>query len=411
MTIVSSLAVLGMMAAPGADNGKGRKVNSSRTDCVTQAELLMGYYGIDGFGLDAEEYDLLMGLDDVTIDDMTYGFSVATCAGGWNVPTLSAPVKPNGGDDEGDGDNDGNGKGRFGTIIEQSGVGSISRLTDVSGIKIQGGRPGDWTEPIIRPWSIKPDAGGDEGDGDDGNGKGRFGTITEQSGVGSISKLTDVSGIEIQGGRPGGLLEPPIDIIRPWSIKPDGGGDEGDGDNDGNGKGRFGTITEHSGVGSISKLTDVSGIEIQGGRPGGLVEPPIDIIRPWSIKPNGGDDEGDGDNDGNGKGRFGTITEHSGVGSISRLTDVSGIEIQGGRPGGLLEPPIDTIRPWSMKPNGGDDEGDGDNDGKGKGRFGTITEHSGVGSISKLTDVSGIEIQGGRPGGLLDPPIDTIRPW
>ena len=153
MTIVSSLAVLGMMAAPGADNGKGGKVNSSRTDCVTQAELLMGYYSIDGFGLDAEEYDLLMGLDDVTIDDMTYGFSVATCAGGWNLPTLSAPVKPNGGDDEGDEDNEG--KGRFGTITEHSGVGSISRLTDVSGIEIQGGRPGGLLEPpidTIRPW-------------------------------------------------------------------------------------------------------------------------------------------------------------------------------------------------------------------------------------------------------------------
>ena len=88
LTTVSALAFLAMVAAPGADKKSERKVLGSRVDCVTQAEMKMFSECVDGFGLDAEEYELLMSQDYDMMDDMSMTFTVPTCAGG-DVPSLN----------------------------------------------------------------------------------------------------------------------------------------------------------------------------------------------------------------------------------------------------------------------------------------------------------------------------------
>ena len=88
LTAVSALASLAMVAAPGADKNGERKMLGSRVDCVTQAEMKMFSECVDGFGLDAEEYELLMGQDFEMMDDMSMTFTVPTCAGG-DVPSLN----------------------------------------------------------------------------------------------------------------------------------------------------------------------------------------------------------------------------------------------------------------------------------------------------------------------------------
>ena len=88
LTMVGALASLAMVAAPGADKNGERKVLGSRVDCMTQAEMKMFSECVDGFGLDAEEYELLMGQDFEMMDDMSMTFTVPTCAGG-DVPSLN----------------------------------------------------------------------------------------------------------------------------------------------------------------------------------------------------------------------------------------------------------------------------------------------------------------------------------
>ena len=87
LTTVSALAFLAMAAAPGADKKSERKVQVSRTDCVSQAEMMMFCNSLDGFGLDAEEYELLMSQDFDMMDDMSMTFTMPTCAGG-DIPSL-----------------------------------------------------------------------------------------------------------------------------------------------------------------------------------------------------------------------------------------------------------------------------------------------------------------------------------
>ena len=150
LTMVGALASLAMVAAPGADKNGERKVLGSRVDCMTQAEMKMFSECVDGFGLDAEEYELLMGQDFEMMDDMSMTFTVPTCAGG-DVPSL-------------------NGAGAGGRqdqpIIKITTHGTVTRdvvnggLDDVvKGNTRPGGTPsingagaGGWAEPpIIRP--------------------------------------------------------------------------------------------------------------------------------------------------------------------------------------------------------------------------------------------------------------------
>ena len=88
LTTVSALAFLALVAAPGADKKSERKVLGSRADRVTQAEMMMYSECVDGFGLDAEEYELLMSQDFDMMDDMSMTFTVPTCAGG-DLPSLN----------------------------------------------------------------------------------------------------------------------------------------------------------------------------------------------------------------------------------------------------------------------------------------------------------------------------------
>ena len=81
LTTVSALAFLAMVAAPGADKKDRLQTQVSRNDCVSQAEMMFSN-NLDGFGLDAEEYELLMSQDFDMMDDMSMTFIVPTCAGG-----------------------------------------------------------------------------------------------------------------------------------------------------------------------------------------------------------------------------------------------------------------------------------------------------------------------------------------
>lgn len=88
LTMVGALVFMSMMAATGADKKDGVKTPVSRVDLVTQTEMLMSALSSDGFGLDAEEYELLMGQDFEMMDDMSMTFTVPTYAGG-DVPSLN----------------------------------------------------------------------------------------------------------------------------------------------------------------------------------------------------------------------------------------------------------------------------------------------------------------------------------
>ena len=142
----SAMMLLAMTAAPGADKKSDRKVLNSRVDCVTQAEMKMFSECVDGFGLDAEEYELLMSQDYDMMDDMSMTFTVPTCAGG-DVPSL-------------------NGAGAGGwqdpPIIRIRTHGGVTR-DDVNGNtrpgsapSLDGGRPGGWDNPPIglRPYIV-----------------------------------------------------------------------------------------------------------------------------------------------------------------------------------------------------------------------------------------------------------------
>lgn len=88
LTMVSALAVLATTAAPGIDKNSGRQALGSRADRVTQAEMMMFSECIDGFGLDAEEYEMMMSQDFDMMDGVSMTFTMPTCAGG-DVPSLN----------------------------------------------------------------------------------------------------------------------------------------------------------------------------------------------------------------------------------------------------------------------------------------------------------------------------------
>ena len=86
--MVSALAVLATTAAPGIDKNSGRQALGSRADRVTQAEMMMFSECIDGFGLDAEEYEMMMSQNFDMMDGVSMTFTMPTCAGG-DVPSLN----------------------------------------------------------------------------------------------------------------------------------------------------------------------------------------------------------------------------------------------------------------------------------------------------------------------------------
>ena len=127
--------------------GNGPRVTATQANRMMLAEARMTQSSFDGFGLDAEEYEFLMAWENVEYEDMTGGCSVPTCVSGWQGPALYAPSNP--------GDNNGD---------------------------------------------------DDSGDDDDNKGKGRTGSFT----LVDLSKLHPGTGLVVNGGRPGGLQEPPI---------------------------------------------------------------------------------------------------------------------------------------------------------------------------------------------------------
>lgn len=87
LTMVGAMAFMSMMATTSAYKKDGLKTPVSRTDCVTQAEMLMLGLSLDGFGLDAEEYEMLMGQDFEQFDDLAGSFTIPTCAG--EIPSIN----------------------------------------------------------------------------------------------------------------------------------------------------------------------------------------------------------------------------------------------------------------------------------------------------------------------------------
>lgn len=94
LTMAGALAFMSMVAAPGADKKDALKGTVSRTDLVTQTEMLMSALSSDGFGLDAEEYELLMGQDLDMLDDMAGSITMPSCAS--ETPSLNSarPTDP-----------------------------------------------------------------------------------------------------------------------------------------------------------------------------------------------------------------------------------------------------------------------------------------------------------------------------
>ena len=88
LTMAGAMACMSMVAAPGADKKDALKVLGSRTDLVTQTEMLMSALSSDGFGLDAEEYELLMGQEFDMFDDLTGTITMPSCAG--ETPSLNS---------------------------------------------------------------------------------------------------------------------------------------------------------------------------------------------------------------------------------------------------------------------------------------------------------------------------------
>ena len=86
LIMASAMACMSMVASPGADKKDALKTLGSRTDLVTQTEMLMSALSSDGFGLDAEEYELLMGQDLDMLDDLAGSITMPSCAS--NAPNL-----------------------------------------------------------------------------------------------------------------------------------------------------------------------------------------------------------------------------------------------------------------------------------------------------------------------------------
>ena len=94
LTMASAMVFMSMVAAPGADKKNALKTPVSRADLVTQTEALMSALCSDGFGLDAEEYELLMGQDLDLLDDLAGSFTMPSCAS--ETPSLNGarPTRP-----------------------------------------------------------------------------------------------------------------------------------------------------------------------------------------------------------------------------------------------------------------------------------------------------------------------------
>lgn len=94
LIMASAMAFMSMVAAPGADKKDALKTPVSRTDLATQTEMLMSALSSDGFGLDAEEYELLMGQEFDMLDDLAGSITMPSCAS--ETPSLNGmrPTTP-----------------------------------------------------------------------------------------------------------------------------------------------------------------------------------------------------------------------------------------------------------------------------------------------------------------------------
>ena len=94
LTMASAMACMSMVAAPGVDKKNALKTPVSRADLVSQTEMLMSALSSDGFGLDAEDYELLMGQDLDMLDDMAGSITMPSCAS--ETPSLNSlrPTTP-----------------------------------------------------------------------------------------------------------------------------------------------------------------------------------------------------------------------------------------------------------------------------------------------------------------------------
>lgn len=170
LTMIGALTCMSMMATPGVDKKDALKAAGTRADHVTQTEALMAALCADGFGLDAEEYELLMGQEFDMLDDLAGSITMPSCAG--NAPDLQKKVR-------------------------------------------------DWDEPIPRPVPGFPHVVTDL-------------TISGSSPLDGMIKGNVRPGSQptIGGGRPGGL-DNPIDVIRPNSWQSGDETDGGTGGNNG----------------------------------------------------------------------------------------------------------------------------------------------------------------------------------
>ena len=182
LTMASALVLFSATAASNVDKNQLAQSAMSRADRLAQSEMMMFNDCLDGFGLNAEEYELMMNQDYDVFDDPTVNFTVPTCASDATMLNGRGPggassdqpihsrrlfrITPN---DETDGGFDDMVKGN----TRPGGTPSLN-----------GGRGPSWVDPIVRrvrTWSVDPS---DETDGgfDDmvkGNTRPGGGTVSE----------------------------------------------------------------------------------------------------------------------------------------------------------------------------------------------------------------------------------------
>ena len=80
LTMASALVLFSATAASNVDKNQLAQSAMSRADRLAQSEMMMFNDCLDGFGLNAEEYELMMNQDYDVFDDPTVNFTVPTCA-------------------------------------------------------------------------------------------------------------------------------------------------------------------------------------------------------------------------------------------------------------------------------------------------------------------------------------------
>ena len=103
LTMASALVLFSATAASNVDKKQLAQSAMSRADRLAQSEMMMFNDCLDGFGLNAEEYELMMNQDYDVFDDPTVNFTVPTCAsdatmlngsrGHWTNPPINRREK------------------------------------------------------------------------------------------------------------------------------------------------------------------------------------------------------------------------------------------------------------------------------------------------------------------------------